>query len=213
MIELPELKSWILYATCEVTYTGRATSTLELGNYLIVYKKDHSLSIHGGTLIIPRNYMSNIIKIIITPETIIFATKREQITIKITMMIHLIELNDWSEYKTTMRRTEKELVTKIIAGWESYFPQSGVVELLQEYPTTLGPIDILGKAPEVYYVIEVKRKLISLKDVTQLLRYVEALLPEVKTIRAYIVGPAISANARKYLNNHSLDYLKVDFDD
>ena len=38
-----EDKPWAMFANCEVLYDGRASSTLERGNYLIVYKRDRSV--------------------------------------------------------------------------------------------------------------------------------------------------------------------------
>lgn len=49
-------KPFALYAECSIIYDGRAYSTLANGRYLIIYKQDGSLLIHGGDLCKPRNY-------------------------------------------------------------------------------------------------------------------------------------------------------------
>ena len=52
------MQGFVLYCLCDVVYDGRAYSTLERGNYLIIYKPDGSLLIHGSSKSTPRNYQS-----------------------------------------------------------------------------------------------------------------------------------------------------------
>jgi RecB family endonuclease NucS len=65
---------------------------------------------------------------------------------------------------------------------------------------------------EVFVVVEVKRRRVTVKDVTQLRRYVEALEQRGKQCRAYLAAPEISTSASKYLRKHDLRFLQVDFD-
>jgi len=47
---------FVLFADCEVSYCGRAESSLVRGKYLVVRKVDGSFLIMGGVLVTPLNY-------------------------------------------------------------------------------------------------------------------------------------------------------------
>lgn len=206
-----EAKPFCLYAESEVLYDGRASSTLQRGNYLIVYKADRSVSIHGSTIVMPRNYMGSGSKLTVEGNQIIFRRKGETVCIKIHHIHFLNYLDGWSESKIVICRTEKELALKIFDNWCDYFDDDfEIVEL--EHPTELGPIDIAGFTTTADYIVEVKRKRASLKDVTQLRRYIEAMEHRGRPCRAFLAAPEIAKNARKYLEKHGLHFLEVDFD-
>lgn len=206
-----EDKPFCLYACCEVLYDGRASSTLERGNYLVVYKKDRSVSIHGSTIVMPRNYMGAGSKLREEGDQIIFRRKGETVCIKVHHIHFLNYLDDWSESKIVICRTEKELARKIFDNWCDYFDDD--FEMIEmEFGTDLGPIDIAGFTMDTDYIVEVKRKRASLKDVTQLRRYIEAMESRGRPCRAYLAAPEIAKNALKYLEKHGLHFLEVEFD-
>jgi RecB family endonuclease NucS len=70
--------NFVIYAECDIIYNGRGYSTLERGNYLIIYKDDASLSIHGSTKVLPRNYQSEGTKLTVT-DTLIEAKRKSEI--------------------------------------------------------------------------------------------------------------------------------------
>ncbi len=204
-------KPFCLFANAEVLYQGRASSTLERGNYLVLYKRDGSVSIHAGLDIMPRNYMGAGAKLSLDQDQLIFGRKGEKVVVRVHHTHFLNYLEDWSESKIVICRTEKELARKIFDNWGDYF--DGEFEMIEmEYGTSLGPIDIAGFTNERDVLVEVKRKRGSLKDVTQLRRYVEAMEARGRPCSAYLAAPEISSNARKYLEKHSLHFLEVDFD-
>lgn len=217
-IQLTQLQSlvdsqcaFILYSTAEILYSGRANSILALGNYLILYKNDKSVSIHGGTNIQPRNYMGAKASVSFENDTLTFTLKKETVKVNIKSIISCTILNNWSDNKIELCKTEKELSQKIVNNWNSYFNDQ-FTSVLQEYQTPLGPIDIIGFTSDAEYIIEVKRKTATIKDITQLLRYIEARRDICKQIHGYIACPSISQRALQYLNQHRLNYLYVDFD-
>jgi len=202
--------SWVLFADCDVIYDGRASSILQRGNYLIIRKPDHSLSIHGSTLIQPRNYLAGG-SVVYNENVLEFVYKKEKIIIRIYNIISIVELTNWSDHKISITKTERELALKIVNNWDTYFNNSNVEYIYQEYQTSLGPIDIFGKSTDADYVIEVKRKTCSIKDVTQLLRYVEAIETPNRIIKGYLASPSINKNALKYLTKHGMNHLQIDF--
>ncbi len=199
-----------MFADCEVLYDGRASSTLERGNYLVVYKKDRSVSIHGATIVMPRNYMGSGSKLSEDGNQIIFRRKGEMVCIKIYHIHFLNYLDDWSESKIMICRTEKELAKKIFDNWCDFFDDDfEIVEM--EFGTELGPIDLAGFTTTTDYIVEVKRRTITVRDVTQLRRYIEAVEHRGRTIKGFVAGPTIGKPALAYLKKHGLHYLQVDF--
>lgn len=202
-------KPFILYATAEVVYDGRAYSILERGNYLIIYKDDGSIQIHGGNKIQPRNYQGAKSTIKLDGNILTSSNKKETIIINIYKIINISYLDNWSCNEINIRKTEKELANKIFINWCDYI--DGDFEIIErEYKTDVGDIDLIGWAADLtIHVVEVKRKKASLSDCTQLLRYIEAIGGN---SIGYLASPEIGENALRYLNKHDLKWLYVDFD-
>ena len=97
---------FVLYALCTVEYDGRAKSTLELGNYLIIHKSDGTLLIQGGTLCTPRNYQPPKAIMKKVGNQLISTCKGETITIDIERISLYEELKDWSSKKIEISKTD-----------------------------------------------------------------------------------------------------------
>ena len=196
-----------LYCKCKVEYDGRANSVLEEGNYLILYKSDQSLTIHGGNKVTPRNYQTSGSKLFVSGYTIISTNKKETIKITISEIIYYNILSNWSNNDVTMTKTEKDLVNKIFNNWSKYVGIS-CTEIYKEYITDHGPVDLAGVLGHQYHIIEVKRRKCTIKDATQLRKYLECFDDYV----GYLAGPDISDKALEYLGRHDCNFIKVDFD-
>jgi RecB family endonuclease NucS len=201
------LPGTLLLADCTVHYEGRAKSTLKRGQYLVIYKADGSLAIHGLNKIKPLNYLSNRSKLLVEGNLYTWTRKKERITVNVfnTELSMKIELSEHEPVKT---HTEKELVEKIITNWDELLGHSAGT-IIKEYPTPHGPIDLYKNCNGLHVIVEAKRKTVTLKDVTQILRYKETFDDQTA---CYIAGPRISKNAAAYATNHDVHYLNVDFD-
>lgn len=203
---------FILYAECEIVYDGRAYSTLDLGNYLIVHKQDGSLSIHGSTKIPPRNYQPSKSVLSKFANMIICRSKKEKIVIIIHNILNVFYPKYWSDTDIVISRTEKQLVDKLCSNIESYLGV-GIVDLVREYPTPVGPIDVAATDSDgTVHIIEAKRKRGTLANCTQLKRYVECI-GENKPVRGYLACPEINESARKYIDKCGFRWLRVTFFD
>jgi RecB family endonuclease NucS len=202
---------FILQATCRVIYDGRAYSTLETGNYLVLHKADGSLQIHGAKLIKPLNYQGPKSSLEYNQGVLRSINKKEAISIEIDEIISYSPLS-LSDNQIQIKRTEKELVAKILRNWEShFFDQFELVET--EVQSEVGAVDLLGiTTSSKHYVVEVKRKKASLKDCSQLKRYVEHFAQENETL-GILASPTITENALKYLVKHNMQYLEINFDE
>lgn len=203
-------KPFSLYANCEVIYDGRAYSILESGNYLIIYKDDGSIQIHGANKIQPRNYQGAKSALEVDNNHIISRNKKETITININEIIDLTYLDDWSMSEVNICKTEQELVHKLFTNWDNYI--DGEFQVIQkEFPTKYGPIDIAGYDSDgILHMVECKRGKVTIANCTQLLRYIEAMGHD--NVVGYIAAPTIGDNAKKYLEEHGCRWISIDFD-
>ncbi len=198
-------KNTISIIDCAVEYNGRARSTLERGQYLVIYKNDGSVAIHGASKTKPLNYLGSKTSISVDGTTITWKTKKESITIHAYQVLHTHAFN-LSASAPVVSRTEKELVEKVINNWSELIGQPGDIE--REKKTAHGPIDIYCNAYDMEIIVEVKRKTITLKDVTQVLRYGDTFA---KKTLMYVAGPKISKNALSYATAKGVQYLHIDF--
>lgn len=199
---------FIALADCEIYYDGRASSTLQRGNYLLIYKKDHSFSVNAGSKIGPRNYQgagSRLDIISNNPLTIISVNKKETIKIIIYLIHWLHDLNELSSYDVKVTKTEQELVQRIVANPTHYFGGS-VDSVTTEYPTSAGPVDIVARRGLLLLVVEVKRNTININNCVQLRKYMEALDGPRS---GYVAGPSIASSALTYCQKHDYQFIPV----
>jgi len=199
----------IIYANCIINYSGRAESTSQIGNHLIIIKSDNSLIIHGNRLVLPLNYMSGKKnKIIINNSKIISTNGKETINIEIINTIHQYAPEEWSDKQIDISKTEKEIVNKLIDNIDTHF--KNIKEIIREYQTPYGPIDILV-INEQYNIIEAKRKSITLNNCIQLEKYLKWFEERKLPWKGFVTGPSISQKAKEYIEKHNLNFIKVEF--
>jgi RecB family endonuclease NucS len=198
-----------LYADVDVTYDGRAASTLERGNYLIVHKSDGTLLVMGGDKYKPRNYQAPGAILKLHNNQLVSTRKDERINIILHNIISYTEHHDWSVARTKVTKTEAELRDKIAASIKDYIPNA--IEVFVEFQTPVGNVDILViDANNVYCVIEVKRGRASLAACSQIRRYTEYFNEIGRQVKGYIASPQISKNALKHAGGHNIAWLKAD---
>ena len=201
---------FILYALCTVDYDGRAKSTLELGNYLIIHKSDGTLLIQGGTLCTPRNYQPPKAIMRLSGNKLISKLKEETIVITVERINFYEELKNWSSKKIEINKTEAELQDKIYNNIEEYVKMP-VKEVFKEFKTPVGNVDILAiDIHDTYHIIEVKRGKANLATCSQLERYCNHFTDIMKNVKDYIASPDISNNALRFAQENYQTYLKVE---
>jgi len=214
-MELPN--AFFLFARAEVEYDGRASSTLALGNYGILRKPDGSIQIHGANLIRPLNYMGKA-SISWDGDVILARSKKEVIRIRVDCVHHLIPLEEWSETKIRLIRTEAELRDKIVVDPESYLGiDPSQFEAVPEFVIDGEPVDIVffprGDG-ECLRVVEVKRTQVTKNTCYQLRKYMDALSKHYKErygYLGYVAAPKITKSGRKCAEEHGYAYVPVDF--
>jgi len=217
-----DVPGFVLHALAEVSYDGRAYSTLAVGDYLIIKKADGSLMVHGAANVPPLNYMSGSKNVQVSGNTITATRRSETIIIKVHEVHHLFEVK-LSANKIEIGRTEAELTDKLVAN-PQYYLGAGVYQAFREHHTSAGPVDLV-LVSDCIYIIEVKRKKIALKDLYQVRRYLDAFekraLAEKKAfgvcqdckVIGCLAGPEISANAQIQCNEQGIRFIRVDWEE
>lgn len=204
--------SWLLYAEASVEYDGRAYSTLDRGNYIIIHKEDGSLQIHGISLIAPLNYQPPGGKIEILDNKIIARRKKETITINIYNIIHFYKIENWSNNKINIRKTEKEAKEIILSILPKYIPN--IKTICEEYKTDYGPVDLLViDQNNVYHVIEIKRKKLIINNYIQLAKYLLWFKEKEIQYQGYLTGTDIKEQVRTWVEAKGIKIIIYTFPD
>jgi RecB family endonuclease NucS len=84
----------------------------------------------------------------------------------------------------------------------------------REYPTPIGPVDLLCKDGDGYIAIEVKRRG-EIDGVEQLTRYLDALNldPQLSPVRGMFVAQEIKPQALTLAEHRNIMCLQVDYDE
>jgi RecB family endonuclease NucS len=205
------IKPFILFAQCEVIYNGRAASTLEIGNYLIIHKIDGSIQIQAGNKTVPRNYQGAGATLEMRGHILISKRKKETITIIIHKLYNLNYLFNWSYAEVAIIRTEKELVNKLFYHWTDYI-DGDFTMVRTEFITPLGPVDLAGVETDGHHhLVEVKRTTVTIQNISQLNRYVTAIRGVGKNASGYIASPEIGCRAREYCESLGFNYIRLEF--
>ena len=165
----------LVIARCSVDYAGRLTAHLPEATRLIMVKADGCVAIHAdGGAYKPLNWMNSPNTLVTADsEWIVTNPKGERLTITLheVFLDSLHELGD--DPGLQKDGVEAHLQELLAAAPESI--EDGLTLVRREYPTAIGPIDLLCRDRDGGVVaIEVKRRG-EIDGVEQLTRYVERL--------------------------------------
>ncbi|MFA6064350.1 MAG: endonuclease NucS domain-containing protein [archaeon] len=212
----------LVIGECEVSYIGRASSTLGKGQRLVMIKADSSVSIHENRLIRPTNYMMDASISCESSETkagektlTLVAKKlkpKETITVTFYSILaaHSYDLPESNDLR--LSGSEKELNDALMDDLS--FLEPGLKPINQQQVFRKGVCDIVAEdAKGNLVVIELKRRQADYAAVTQLKRYSE----EVKkmkgiTTRGILLAPSIRKSALELLKQYGLEYFSYDFE-
>lgn len=203
-----------MIATCSVDYEGRLSAHLPLATRLLMVKADGSISIHADDRAYkPLNWMNP--PCTITEEEgrwVVRSSKGDTLTITIEE-VHA-ELTHELGVDPGLRKdgVEAHLQELLAANCETLGP--GLVLVRREYPTDIGPVDLLCRDPEGRAVaVEVKR-VGEIAGVEQLARYLERLDRDgrLRPVRGIFAAQTIKPQARVLAESRGIACVEVDYD-
>ena len=225
----------LLIARCQVDYAGRLTAHLPMATRLILVKADGSVSIHADDRAYkPLNWMSPPCTVTVRPAdaaavpsdptdaglageplTEVWEVKGRDGD---TLLISLAEvLHDSSHDLGVDPGLQKDGVEAHLQALLAAHPEtlgSGWSLVRREYPTAIGPVDLLCRDESGGYVaVEVKRRG-EIDGVEQLTRYLELLNrdPLLGSVRGMFAAQQIKPQAKVLAGDRGIACLTVDYD-
>jgi hypothetical protein len=212
----------LVIARCSVDYVGRLTAHLPLAPRLILIKADGSVSVHADDRAYkPLNWMNPPCTLREEPYdehgatakwTVTHGKTGEQLILTIADVLHdsSHELGvDPGLQKDGVEAHLQELlaehITTLGEGWSL---------IRREYPTAIGPVDILCRDhSNATVAIEIKRRG-EIDGVEQLTRYLELLNrdPLLAPVRGVFAAQEIKPQAKVLATDRGIDCVTLDYD-
>ncbi len=205
----------MIVARCTVAYDGRLGARLAEAVRLVVLKADGSVAVHSDSRAYkPLNWMSPPCTIAHDATAITATNPRgETLRIELAEVIHDHEIDLGDDPGLEKDGVEAELQELLAARVAAL--RDGMTLVRREYPTDIGPVDLLCRDAEgAAVVVEVKR-VGEIAGVEQLLRYQERLDRDGRfaPTRGLFVATRVKPQARVFAESRGVDWLEVDLDD
>jgi len=202
----------LVIARCSVEYAGRLSTHLPSAVRLLLVKADGSVLVHadyGGYK--PLNWMS-------APCTLVQEAGSWRVTNRAgeTMTVSIEEVLHDSHHQLGLDPglvkdgVEKDLQALLAERCHAIRP--GLSLVTREYPTDIGPVDLLCRDAQGGYVaVEIKRRG-EIDGVEQLSRYLARMRPGLEQVRGLLVALDFKPQARVLASERGIDCVQVDYD-
>ena len=205
----------LVVARCTVNYVGRLEASLPEAVRLIMVKADGCVAIHAdGGAYKPLNWMNAPNDVREFPDRWeVTNPKDEKLTINLLEVLS-DTTHDLGDDPGLSKDGVEAHLQELLAADPSVI-EEGLVLISREYPTAIGPIDLLCRAADGTTVaIEVKRRG-EIDGVEQLGRYLEYLRADssLGVLRGVFVAQSIKPQARTLAETRGLAWKEVDYDE
>lgn len=205
----------VVIARCSVDYHGRLSAHLPMATRLLMVKADGCVAIHAdGGAYKPLNWM-NAPNRLVEGDDGWTVTNPKGETLRITLD-EVISDERWDlgvDPGLQKDGVEAHLQELLAANCEHL--EEGFRLVRREYPTDIGPVDLLCRDAEGRAVaVEIKRRG-EIDGVEQLTRYLEFLNrdPMLRPVRGLFVAQQIKPQARVLATDRDIAWLEVDYDE
>jgi endonuclease len=204
----------LVIATCSVDYSGRLSAHLPSATRLLLVKADGSVSVHAdGGAYKPLNWMTPPCHLRAEPDRwVVTNDKAETLTIQIEAVYADIERELGVDPGLQKDGVEAHLQELLAANPEVL--AAGLQLVRREYPTDIGPVDLLCRDAEGRVVaIEIKRRG-EIDGVEQLSRYLERLDLDgrLRPVRGILAAQQIKPQAQVLATARGIQCCEVDYE-
>ena len=205
----------LIVARCEVRYTGRLAALLPEALRLLMIKSDGSVLVHADTgSYKPQNWM--------TPPTVIeeepgrmvvrrrAGASEDRLDIRIVEVLSDVE-HDMGEAAALEKEGAEAELQELLAETPERCGE-GLRLVKREFPTDIGPVDLMClDGEEAYVAVEIKR-VATLEAVEQLCRYLERIreTPGFGGCRGILAAQVIKPQARRLAESRHIHCAEVD---
>ena len=205
----------LLIARCTVNYIGRLEASLPEATRLIMVKADGCVAIHAdGGAYKPLNWMNAPNEIREFPDRWeITNPKDERLVINLLQVLSDVSHELGDDPGLSKDGVEAHLQELLAA--DPTVIEDGLILIAREYPTAIGPVDLLCRASDGTTVaVEIKRRG-EIDGVEQLGRYLEYLRVDTSlgVLRGVFVAQSIKPQARTLAETRGLTWKEVDYDE
>lgn len=209
-------RTLIVVGTCHVHYVGRATSTLEPGERILIIKSDGSLLVHRPVGYEPVNWQpaSSIFHVQVKGDELevhgVRQKPRESVKVAFSGVLLVSALNLVDSGDFLLNASEDDMHRAILLKPELIEP--GFKPISWEKHVEPGFVDIYGEDRNGKLVIvEVKRKTASKEAALQLAKYIEPIKAKVnREVRAMLAAPSLGKDVQRLLVTLGLEYKALD---
>ena len=199
-----------------MNYVGRASSTLELGERILIIKSDGSLLVHRPIGYEPVNWQpaGSVFHVQIKGEELEVHGVRQKphesvhVMFENIYMISALNLSDSGDF--LLHASEDDMHRAILLKPELL--EEGFKPISWEKKVEPGFVDIYGEDKNGKLVIvEVKRKTASKEAALQLAKYIEPIKAKVnREVRAVLVAPSLGKDVQRLLVTLGLEFKALD---
>lgn len=209
-------RTLIVAGNCSVHYVGRASSTLEPGERMLIIKADGSLLVHRPVGYEPVNWQpaGSIFHVQTDDNAVLIHAVRQKprenvkITFANVLMVSALNLDDSGEFLLFASEDDmhRAILLKPELLEEGFKPISWRKKLSLEF------VDVYGEDKNGNLVIvEVKRKTASKEAALQLAKYIEPIKAKVnRPVRAVLVAPSLGKDVQRLLATLGLEFKALD---
>lgn len=205
----------LVIARCSVDYSGRLEAHLPSALRLLMVKADGCVAIHAdGGAYKPLNWMNAPNTLVTDDRTwVVTNAKGETLTIHLEEVISdtVVELGP----DPGLRKDGVEAHLQELLAADPSRIAPGLRLVRREYPTDIGPVDLLCRDEEGRPVaVEIKRRG-EIDGVEQLTRYLDRLGNDTRLrgVRGILVAQVVRPQARVLAESRGIDWVEVDYDE
>jgi endonuclease len=220
----------LVIARCQVDYLGRLTAHLPMAPRLLLVKADGSVSVHADDRAYkPLNWMSPPCTLVEQPGRWTVTNKAgEQLIVEIDEVLH--DSSHELGVDPGLVKDGVEAHLQALLAEHTTTLGAGFTLIRREYPTAIGPVDLLCRAPDGatvelkprndgrqaprHWAVEVKRRA-TIDAVEQLTRYLELLNrdPLLTPVGGVLAAQSIVPQARTLAEDRGIRCVVVDYDE
>jgi hypothetical protein len=205
----------LVIARCSVDYEGRLAAHLPEAVRLVMVKADGCVAIHAdGGAYKPLNWM-NAPNTLVEADGVWTVTNAKDERLTITFHDVLSEVVHDMGVDPGLRKDGVEAHLQELLAASPHVLGDGMILVRREYPTDIGPVDLLCRDAEGAVVaVEVKRRG-EIDGVEQLTRYIERLSLDstLRPLKGMFVAQEVKPQARRLAESRGFRVVVVDYDE
>ena len=205
----------LVFARCTVDYEGRLTAHLPEATRLIMVKSDGCVAIHAdGGAYKPLNWMNAPNKIVEQKGVWRVSNPKGEMLI-ITLHEIFSDFTHEMGIDPGLQKDGVEAHLQELLAEDPSFLVEGLELIKREYPTDLGPVDLLCRTSKGETVaVEIKRRG-EIDGVEQLTRYLDFLNrdPLIKPVHGIFAAQEIRPQAKVLAEDRGIKCVVIDYDE